>query len=103
MTTITVKEFCAQRGFVQAAKSVRQNENGYPFVTFYTDKKDSEGRTVCENVYFSKNAAKTVAAGSPVDAQLFSNLQIAEVQNEAGELRTKLISNSERVELSDMF
>lgn len=94
---MSVKDFAASRGFVQAAPVVRTNVNKYPYVTFI----DSNNKA--ENIYFSINAAKGVTAGSPVDKQLLSTHMIGLTTNAAGEQRVKLISNSERIELADLF
>ena len=93
----TIKEFAVQKGFTTVAPSVRVNTNGYPFITFIDDK------NVAENVYFSKAAAAKVDAGQVVDKALMSQHQIALTRNEAGEERVKLISNSERIALDELF
>ncbi len=97
MKVQTIQEFAKSKGFTQVAPSVRENANKYPFITFID--KDNKA----ENIYFSKNAAKQVAVGTPVDKALLTTYQIGEATNEAGEIRMKLISNSERLELADLF
>lgn len=89
-----VKDFCKERGFVQAAPKVRKNSNGYPFVTLINSKNEAE------NVYFSKTASSLVEEGDAVTTAMLAQYQIGFTRNEAGEERIKLISNSERVELS---
>ncbi len=93
----TIKEFAASKSFTSVAPSVRVNTNGYPFITFIDDK------NVAENVYFSKAASAKVAVGQSVDKDLMSQHQIAITRNAAGEERVKLISNSERVSLDELF
>jgi len=97
LKTLTVKELCAQKNFVSVAPSVRINENGYPFITFID--KDNKA----ENVYFSKAASEQVAEGTIVDKALLSKHQIGITTNAAGEERIKLISNSDRVDISSLL
>jgi len=93
----TIKDFAALKGFSSVAPTVRVNTNGYPFITFIDEK------NVAENIYFSKAASAKVDVGMPVDKALLAQHQIAITKNEAGEDRIKLISNSERIALSDLF
>lgn len=97
MVVQSIQEFAQAKGFVQVANNVRTNTNGYPFVTFINAKNEAE------NVYFSKDASTKVVAGDPVDKTMLTTHQIAEVTNEAGEVRFKLIGNSERVDLLTIF
>lgn len=94
---MSVNEFAKSKGFVQIASSVRKNTNGYPFVTFINKE------NVAENVYFSKRASGAVTENAPVTKDMLKALQVALVKNEAGEERIKLISNSERLELSALL
>jgi hypothetical protein len=97
LKVLTLKEFCASKGFVQLAPVVRTNENGYPFITFI----DSANKA--ENVYFSRNAAQAVAAGTPVDKAMLSVYQIGVTTNAEGAERMKLITNSDRVDISSLL
>lgn len=97
MIVDTIKEFCSNKGFVQLGKSVRTNTNGYPFITFID--KDNKA----ENVYFSKSASQSVGAGQLVTKDLLSTLQVATTQNAEGQVRIKLISNSERLDISSLL
>lgn len=96
MIVKSLKEFAAENNFKTVAPTVRENSNGYPFVTFINTE------NVAENVYFSK-AAEKYKAGTPVTSEMLKTLQIGVVRNEAGETRTKLISNSERLELAELL
>ena len=93
----TIKEFVAKHNFTSVVPVVRTNTNGYPFVTFITEDNKAE------NVYFSKSASEQVDNGTPVNKDMLAKYQIGYTTNEAGEKRIKLISNSERVGLADMF
>ena len=93
----SIKDFAKQKGFVQLVPSVRVNMNGYPFVTFI------DGDNKSENIYFSKKAAQGVTAGTPVSKEMIGNYQIAITENEEGEERIKLISNSDRVNIADLL
>lgn len=95
MLVLTIKQFIAQKGFTSIVPTVRENVNHYPFLTFINDKNEAE------NVYFSKKAP--VALGQVVDKQFLSQYQIAIVKNAEGEERTKLISNSARVNIADLL
>jgi hypothetical protein len=97
MIVESIKDFAANKGFTQIAPVVRVNENGYPFLTFI------DANNVAENIYFSRKAATSVPAGTPVTKDMLVNYQIGYTKNEQGEDRVKLISNSERVNLSDLF
>lgn len=97
MRVETIKAFAQSRGFISVADSIRVNENGYPFVTFVDDK------NVAENVYFSKEAGNSIVAGQVIDGDTLKGFQIGYTMNEAGEERIKLISNSKRILLTDLF
>lgn len=94
MKVQSIQEFAAEKGFVQFIPTVRANTQGYPFITFI----DADNKA--ENIYFSKAGASTVTVGESVDLRKF---QIGETTNGTGEVRMKLITNSERVSLSAMF
>ena len=97
METQSIKQFCNSKGFTQLTPSIRMNANGYPFLTFI------DANNVAENVYFSKNAAKSVAVGQALSKELLSQWQIASTINADGELRIKIISNSERIDINSFL
>lgn len=95
MKVVSIKDFCVANNFATLAKCVRENTNGYCFVTFITaDNK-------AENVYFSKNSQAT--AGEVITKDMLLQYQVAEVTNAEGEIRNKLIGNSERISVADLF
>lgn len=99
LQVVDVKDFMINNGFVSVYKAVRENSNGFPFITFITaDNK-------AENIYFSKGGAEMVAAGELITKELIAKFQIAETTNAAGEKRIKLVrkGGSERLDLSDLF
>lgn len=99
LKTTTVKDFMVNNGFVSVHREVRENQNGYPFITFINaDNK-------AENIYFSKGGAEMVAAGEMITKELIAKFQVAETTNAAGEPRIKLVrkGSGERLELSDLF
>lgn len=99
LQTVSVKDFMVNNGFVSVYKAVRENSNGFPFITFITaDNK-------AENIYFSKGASEMVAEGELITKELIAQFQIAETTNASGEARIKLVrkGGSERLELSDLF
>lgn len=97
LKVLTLKEFAAKKAFVQIVPVVRVNTSGYPYVTFV------DAKNVAENIYFSKAASKAVAAGTPVDKAMLTVYQIGITTNAAGEERIKLITNSERVDISSLL
>jgi len=97
LITMTVKEFTVDKGFTQIVPVVRTNVNGYPYLTFITE------ANVAENVYFSKAASVALAAGQPVTKEMLSVYQIGITHNAAGEERFKLITNSDRIDISELF
>jgi hypothetical protein len=95
----SLSEFCSSRNFTTIHEAVRENSNGYPFLTFISaDNK-------AENVYFSKSMAENVTEGQLVDSKLLQSLQIAETVNANGETRYKLagFGESRRLKLSDLL
>jgi hypothetical protein len=97
MTVETIKDFAQSGGFVQIAKNVRENVNGYLFITFINAKNEAE------NIYFSKASSEKHSAGEEVTKEMLSGMSIAHTQNADGEARVKLIGNSERTELSSLL
>lgn len=97
LVVMTIKEYCESKGFKQIVPAVRVNTNGYPFITFI------DGNNEAENVYFSKAAANAVNAGTPVTKDMLKIYQIGVTTNAEGEERVKLITNSDRVDLSELL
>lgn len=97
MDTQSIKQFCNSRGFTQLTPSIRVNVNGYAFITFI------DAKNAAENVYFSKASAKSVSAGQVLTKELLSQWQVAIATNAEGELRTKIISNSERIDINSLL
>lgn len=95
LVTLTVKDFCAQKGITGYVPVVRENENGYPYITFMNKENKAE------NIYFSKNTSKGVALGMPVTKSMMSNYQIGITTNAKGEERVKLVTK--RADISDLF
>lgn len=98
LVRIPVQDWMKSKGFVSVHKSVRTNENGYPYVTFINaDNK-------AENIYFSKSASENYSTGTPIQKGFFDKLNIADTTNAAGEIRTKLVSTEGlRVTMEDLF
>ena len=101
LVVVSVKDFMRSNGFTQVHNEVRQNSNGYPFVTFIN------GKNEAENIYFSKGAAELPQAklGTPIAKGYFDAFSIAETKNGAGEKRIKLVrqGDSSRLEMDDLF
>lgn len=97
METIKLQDYCAEQGFVQIAKVVRANVNGYVFITFI------RADNTAENIYVSKAGSASITVGQAVDKALLRPLSIAITKNAAGETRVKLCTNSERIDLADLW
>jgi hypothetical protein len=95
----SLAEFVKSNNFKEIHKAVRENANGYPYLTFIT--KDNKA----ENVYFSKSKSAEVAVGMVVTGAFMRDLQIATVINAKGESRTKLVGfgESNRLDLDDLL
>ena len=94
----SVRDFMLERKFVSVHKTVRENANGYPYVTFID--KDNKA----ENVYFSKSESNNYSAGKEIAKGFFDKLQIGETENAEGEKRMKLVgTGSLRVTMEDLF
>jgi hypothetical protein len=99
LSTVSVQEFMRSNNFISVVKLVRENANGYPYVTFITaDNK-------AENIYFSKNASAMTATGETIARGFFSPFMIGYTTNAEGESRTKLVSQGEsnRITAEDLF
>lgn len=91
---ISIKSFMLNNGFSAVCTFVRENSNGYPYITFL--RRRADGTNEGENVYFSKRTSETVAAGTPVDRDLVSNLKVAQISYSDGRpTRWKLVSSAE--------
>ena len=92
-----IKDFVASKGFATIVPVIRENANGYPFITFI------DAKNVAENIYFSKTSSAFLAAGQLIDKGFINQYQIGTTVNANGETRTKLVSNSNRVSLADLL
>jgi hypothetical protein len=101
MALLTLKSYAVEQGFSSVCPQVRENTNGYPFITFIDPKLPEKENAV--NIYFSKSASKEVALGTPVK-DIASKLYVTDVLNADGEPRTKLTFNKgEYIALEDLF
>ena len=101
LVVVSVKDFMRANAFTQVHNEVRQNSNGYPFITFIN------GKNEAENIYFSKKASELpqTKLGTPIVKGYFDAFGVAETTNEAGEKRVKIVSagSSSRLEMDDLF
>ena len=95
----SLRDFCSSRNFVEIHKAVRENSNGYPYLTFIDSKNKAE------NIYFSKSQSANFADGMLLSPSIMKDLQIATVTNAQGEERTKLVGKGEsnRLNLDDLL
>lgn len=98
LVTMSVKDFVVSNGF-EVHDEVRENTNGYPYVTFIDRNNEAE------NIYFSKEASKQVKAGDRIAKGFFNPYLIAETTNAAGEKRIKIVraGSSTRLSAEDLF
>jgi len=99
MNIQTLRDFCQSRNFVEIHKTIRENNNGYPYITFI------DSKNVAENIYFSKSQSANVAEGMLVTPSILRDLRVASVFNVNGEERTKLCGagESQRLSLDDLL
>lgn len=90
-------EFAKANGFKSVSK-VRENKNGYKFVTLM---KEGGGEGSAENIYFSKALSLELETGHVLTSEERADLRTAEVENEAGEARIKIIGTGG--DYSDLF
>ena len=94
----SLKEFAAERGFIQVIPKVRENVNGYLYLTFV----DAENSAT--NVYFSINAAEEREAGEPLTGNILKTISVVETTNADGETRHKLTTGGgERIDLASIL
>lgn len=102
---ISVKKFMVNNGFTAFFKSVRENANGLPYVTFL--RRMPDGSNEGENIYFSRNTSAEVALGTDV-VTLFKGgkVKMAEVSYSDGRpSRWKIVSanqNDDYVSIDDL-
>ena len=106
MISMSIALFCKNNGFTSVHETVRENENGYPYLTFLSNKTNPvTGKVIAENVYFSKKAAKNVIEGTPVNKSMLKRLQVCVTENANGEVRNKIsnIGSSPYLSLDDLL
>jgi hypothetical protein len=99
----SLKEFCQEKGFINVSNVRLTPENKYPFLTFYTDRKDDEGKAIVENIMFSKNAGEKVHEGQKPTKEMMKDLAITIYQDDEGNERVKLSGLGESVAIADLF
>lgn len=101
MSITSVQEWMQENGFISISGGVRENENGYPFLTFMNE--DNEA----ENVYFSVKASEHEHAelGTALFKGFFDPFVISEYIREDGVAMTKLalVGGGERTLIEDLF
>lgn len=80
-----VKDWMRANSFTGVMSSVKENENGYPYLVF---KRSPEEPGEC--VYFSKSSSKDYAGGMLLDSKFFQNLRIFNTTNASNEKRWKI-------------
>ena len=95
MDTQSIKDFCEANN-ITAISNVRSNVNGYKYVTMLDNNKTSE------NYYFSKNSSNDVNVNdSP--ATWAKDSVVVNTTNADGQPRTKISTNSNYTDVTDLF
>ena len=97
ISRVSFRDFCKSEGVTSICKTVRVNQNGYPYATILRG-------AVAENIYFSKKAAAEVSEGLEMKS-IANLLYINTAVNSDGESRTKLsfAGNSNYEDVDSMF
>lgn len=95
MERSTLQSFMVAQGITAVAPTIRQNTNGYPFITVLR----GSGPDSAENIYFSIKASAEVAEGQALKS-IAKDLYVVDTLNKAGESRTKLCFAGESSYLS---
>jgi hypothetical protein len=98
MKTLSIKEFAQANNIVRYSLQIRENANGYLFVTFTTANREGT------NIYFSRAMSEKLSVGDDTRAALKEHgCSIVETTNADGEIRLKLCGNSEHGNIEDLF
>ena len=97
LKVVTVQEFMKSNDMISIVPVIRTNVNDYPYITFINNKNESE------NIYFSKDSSKLLTKGLPITRGFFANYSIGFTTNAAGETRTKLVGQGQRLSVEDLF
>ena len=107
MEQISLKQLF-KKGVFNAVSVLRENENGYPYVTLL--RTTSKG-TASQNVYFGQKTAELVSdtfnVGDRIDSML-ADAQVIKTKNADNEVRFKLSTNptsdyASEQQLADIF
>lgn len=82
---LSLREFVANYQITEIVPEVRENSNGYTFVTFVNHKNNAE------NVYFGSSIAKDYSAGMPITKDLLDKLQVYEYLRDDGKQGLRLV------------
>lgn len=82
---LSLREFVANYAITEIIPEIRENSNGYSFITFVNDRNDAE------NVYFGSSIAKDYSAGTPVTRAMLDRLQIYQYAREDGKQGLRLV------------
>jgi hypothetical protein len=96
MKVISVREYCKATKVASVATTVRENSNGYPFVTFINDS------NVAENVYFSKASGASIKQGDIVSIDMLNAYRVADYVNDNtdfGQADSEILNNSALVQI----
>jgi hypothetical protein len=98
MARISFASYCTNTGVTTVCPSVRENTNGYPFITVLRG-------NVAENIYFGIDASSEVSLGQDTKS-IAKNLFVVDTINAGGESRTKLsFKNADNAyyDINDLF
>lgn len=90
LTSVAFADFKKAEGIVSVSPKVRKSENGL-FVTFLTDKKDADGKTIAKNIWFARSVvdAGKVSEGQSIAELDIPSMIVCNTINEAEALKMK--------------
>lgn len=100
LITKSVQQFMEDEGYISVVNVVRQNANGYLYITFM------DADNVAENIYFSQAASELVEVDDEIANGFFSPFSMSYVTYTDGrEPRWKISSanGGNRISVADLF
>ena len=82
-------QFAKSKGY-KMGKTVKENENGYKFLTLWNGMSRNSGKAKAENIYFGINASDDYETGQKLSNEVLATLSVVETINANGEPRLKI-------------
>ena len=93
---VSLQSYCESNDLIQVSgKTVRTNDNGYPFITFM-DKGNK-----AHNIYFSKAEAEKVSDSTPINMSFLRDFKVSMAETkENGKLPKLTRGSDDRTDLA---